>query len=90
MNTQPPADNANDQAANPEEAKTSDVEFSVSGGLAAMLAKFNISLAMTSYQSGLLYFIGRNKDGGINIHQAAMPKPMGLSIGERGVCQHKV
>ncbi|MCF6329696.1 MAG: TIGR03032 family protein [Henriciella sp.] len=84
MTTQPPADNASDQAANPEEAKSDDVEFSVSGGLAATLAKLNISLAMTSYQSGLLYLIGRNKDGGINIHQTAMPKPMGLSTGERG------
>lgn len=84
MNEQPPADNANDEAAKPEDAQSDDVEFSVSGGLAATLAKHNISLAMTSYQSGLLYLIGRNKDGGINIHQTAMPKPMGLSTGERG------
>ncbi len=54
------------------------VEYSVSPGLANRLARHNISLAFTSYQSGLLYFVGRNASGGINIHQAAMPKPMGL------------
>jgi len=48
------------------------------------MAKLNISMALTSYQSGLLYLIGRNKENGINIHQSAMPKPMGLSMGEDG------
>ncbi len=64
--------------------KAKQVEFSVSGGLSALLARLNISLAVTSYQSGLLYLIGRNKDNGINIHQTAMPKPMGISIGAHG------
>jgi len=84
MNTQPPAEKATDQTSETEDTNSDDIEFSVSGGLAATLARFNISLALTSYQSGLLYLIGRNKDNGINIHQAAMPKPMGLSIGARG------
>ncbi len=89
MNTQTPTEEAPDQTAKTEDnksddIKSDDIEFSVSGGLAATLAKFNISLALTSYQSGLLYLIGRNKDNGINIHQAAMPKPMGLSVGEGG------
>lgn len=62
------------------------VEYSVSGGLAARLARQNISFALTSYQSGLLYCIGRNAQGGINVHQAAMPKPMGLCLdGETGL-----
>ncbi len=60
------------------------VEYSVSSGLAARLARANISIAFTSYQSGLLYFIGRNAQGGINIHQAAMPKPMGLCLDGTG------
>lgn len=66
-------DNADAQGKN-----QSKVDYSVSGGLVALLARHNISIAITSYQSGLLYLIGRNKDNGINIHQAAMPKPMGL------------
>ncbi len=65
------------EAAQGEEQK---VEYSISAGLATRLARNNISLAVTSYQSGLLYFVGRNADGGINVHQAAMPKPMGLCL----------
>ena len=60
------------------------VEYSVSPGLAARLARSNISVAFTSYQSGILYFVGRNLEGGINIHQAAMPKPMGLCMDGQG------
>ena len=64
----------------PQDGKESapQVEYSVSAGLAQRLANTKMSLAFTSYQSGLLYFVGLNGDGGINIHQAAMPKPMGL------------
>lgn len=61
-----------------------EVDYSVSGGLANRLAKLNVSLAFTSYQSGLLYFIGRNAQGGVNIHQAGMPKPMGLCLDDHG------
>lgn len=68
----------------PVEAETQipeeEVEYSVSPGLAGRLARHNISIAITSYQSGLLYFVGRNAEGGINIHQAGMPKPMGLCL----------
>ncbi len=66
--------------AKPEEK----VEYSVSGGLVARLAQLNISFAFTSYQSGLLYFIGRNQQNGINIHQAALPKPMGICMSDDG------
>lgn len=72
--------------AQPDEPKSSKtkssktkVEYSTSAGLSALLRQLNISVAFTSYQSGLLYMVGRNRDGGINIHQAAMPKPMGLN-----------
>ncbi len=62
------------------------VEYSVSAGLAQRLARSNISIAFTSYQSGLLYFVGRNAQGGINVHQAGMPKPMGLCLdGKNGL-----
>ena len=61
-------------------AAAAEVKYSVSPGLAHRLARQNISLAITSYQSGLLYCIGRNAEGGINVHQAPMPKPMGLCL----------
>lgn len=58
-------------------------EYSVSSGLTAQFHKYNISLAFTSYESGLLYTLGRNADGGLNIHKTALPKPMGLCRDER-------
>jgi uncharacterized protein (TIGR03032 family) len=87
-NSKPAQDDVPDEVAAAEAAAAAaaEVKYSVSPGLAARLARQNISLAITSYQSGLLYCIGRNAEGGINIHQAAMPKPMGLCLdGETGL-----
>ncbi len=67
-----------------EKAAKGQAEYSVSGGLLKKLHQLNISIAFTSYQSGLLYFIGRNKEGGINVHQTALPKPMGLCLDKKG------
>ena len=82
------SDTANSAAQNPQDAENTPQaeaqdEYSVSPGLVALLHKHNISIALTSYQSGLLYFLGRNRDGGINIHQTGLPKPMGLSVDTR-------
>ncbi|MGP9802089.1 TIGR03032 family protein [Rheinheimera sp. NSM] len=60
------------------------VEYSQSGGLVTLLTQLSVSLAVSSYQAGLLYLIGRNPMGGLNVHEAAMPKPMGLSWHENG------
>ncbi|MCP5015112.1 MAG: TIGR03032 family protein [Ketobacter sp.] len=60
------------------------VEYSQSCGLVTLLNQLNVSLAVSSYQSGLLYMIGRNPMGGLNVHEAAMPKPMGISWQENG------
>ena len=57
-----------------------EVEYSVSGGLLNRLHTLNLSFAFTSYQSGLLYFVGRDGQGGISVHQTGLPKPMGLSL----------
>ncbi len=65
----------------PEEEK---VEYSVSGGLAARIAKTATSFAFTSYQSGLLYCIGLNSEGGINVHQTGLRQPMGLCMDSKG------
>lgn len=68
--------------ANPEAPAKPDaapVTYSASSGLAAFLARHNCALVASSYQSGLLYGIGRDpKTGGLHVHQSAMPKPMGL------------
>ncbi len=65
----------------PTKAETeagTEVDYSVSPGLAARLNGLGLSLAFSSYQSGLLYLIGVKPDAGINIHQMAFPRPMGL------------
>lgn len=78
--------NAEAQQAPEQQFEEAKVEYSISAGLAQRLARSNISFAVTSYQSGLLYFIGRNAEGGINVHQSAMPKPMGLCLdGDTGL-----
>ncbi|MBE9549553.1 MAG: TIGR03032 family protein [Proteobacteria bacterium] len=76
--------NQNPTAEGAVEKPEEQVEYSVSAGLVARLAKLNISFAFTSYQSGLMYLIGRNKENGINIHQAGLPKPMGLCMDDNG------
>ncbi|MEN0000814.1 MAG: TIGR03032 family protein [Pseudomonadota bacterium] len=60
------------------------VEYSISNGLAGRLAGLKASFALTSYQSNILYLIGRNPGKGINVHQSLMPRPMGLSVNETG------
>ena len=67
-----------------EKAANKQAQYSVSGGLLKRLHQLNISIAFTSYQSGLLYFIGRNQEGGVNIHQTGLPKPMGLCLDKKG------
>lgn len=54
------------------------IEFSASNGFGSRLARLGVSLAFTSYQSGGLYLLGHNPDGTTNVHQARMPRPMGL------------
>lgn len=62
------------------------VEYSMSAGLVARLSKLKVSVAFTSYQSGILYMMGRGPKGGIHLHQAGVPKPMGLSYtADRGL-----
>ena len=60
------------------------VEYSLSGGLLARLAGLGSALAFTSYQSGFLYMLGTGPNGGAQLHQSGMPKPMGLSAYQDG------
>jgi uncharacterized protein (TIGR03032 family) len=62
----------------PEENKPA-ATYSQSSGLVPRLAQLGCSVAVSSYQSGLLYLLGRNPEGGLNVHQSAIPKPMGLA-----------
>ena len=58
------------------------VNYSVSGGLRGRLEQLGVSIVFTSYQSGLIYLIGRRPEGGISIHHTRVPKPMGVCADE--------
>ena len=55
------------------------VEYSLSNGMVARLAGLDVSIAFSSYQSGILYFLGRSPEGA-HLHQSVLPKPMGISV----------
>lgn len=65
-------------------AEVSPVEYSLSGGLANLLARLKLSIAFTSYQSNFLYMLGLLPTGGAHLHQSAMAKPMGLARDGKG------
>lgn len=69
----------------PTSNTVSESKYSMSSGFAQRLAKMKCALCFSSYQSGILYFVGTTKGGGVNIHQTAMPKPMGLASDDNGV-----
>ena len=54
------------------------VEYSLSNGMVARLANLDVSIAFSSYQSGILYFLGRSP-GGAHLRQSGLPKPMGYA-----------
>lgn len=60
------------------------IDYSMSRGMVARLAKENISLAFSSYQSGKLYMLGRSPKGGANLHHSDQPRPMGLVYDRQG------
>jgi len=77
---------ANSQAAEEQSLNSqssvpaADVSYSMSPGFAPRLAKLDVAPAITSYQSGLLYLLGRNpRTGGLNVHQTAIRRPMGIA-----------
>jgi uncharacterized protein (TIGR03032 family) len=49
-----------------------------SPGLAGWLAAENTSLALTTYQAGRLFFIGRKPDGGLRAHERLIEQCQGL------------
>ena len=68
----------------PETGSGSPVDYSLSGGIAALLGRQNLSLAFSSYQSNLLYMLGVLPNGAPHLHQSAMAKPMGLARDGQG------
>ena len=72
------AQEGEDKAGDQPQEKQLQVNYSVSGGLRNRLEQLGASIVFTSYQSGLMYLIGRRPEGGISIHHTRVPKPMGI------------
>lgn len=70
--------------ASPSADASQTITYSHSPGLFARLARLDIALAFTSYQSGFLYMLGSTPDQGPQLHQSAAAKPMGLAVGPDG------
>lgn len=54
------------------------VNYSASPGFPGLMERLNMSLALTSYQSGKLYLLGRNPQGGLMINERLFAKAMGI------------
>jgi len=70
------AEKAADQTKTDSDKKTTNISFS--GDLYGFLASRNISLAFTSYQTGILYLLGHGLDRKLSLHQARYPQAMGV------------
>ena len=55
-----------------------EVKISCSRGLASWLGRHQVSLAFTSYQSGRLYLVGVDANGGVSFHERFLARAMGL------------
>ncbi len=80
---QPQTQNTADQNAPPSEQEDNKnnepaAKYSVSGGFVNFLNQQNISIAVSSYQSGRLYLLGRNPKGGLMVNEQYFQKAMGL------------
>ena len=60
-------------------SQPTETKIGASKGLAAWLAKNNTSFAVSSYQSGRLFLVGRMPDGTVSVHQQAFNRAMGIS-----------
>lgn len=81
-----PKDNKNIEAPAKNGAEKSEepaAKYSASSGFISMLKKLNVSVAITSYQSGRLYMLGRNPKGGLMINEQYFQKAMGLHYDDK-------
>ena len=56
------------------------VSYSMSQGLVQWLARQNASLALSSYQSGKFYLLGRNPRGGLLVDERLFQHAMGIAV----------
>jgi uncharacterized protein (TIGR03032 family) len=61
-----------------ENSPAPTVDYSASHGFPGLMARLNMSLALTSYQSGKFYLLGCNPQGGLMINERLFVKAMGI------------
>jgi uncharacterized protein (TIGR03032 family) len=66
------------QAPDKSQEQAAATQISCSRGLAPWLVSRNISLAFTSYQTGLLYLVGVQPNGVLSVNQVGFARAMGL------------
>ncbi|MEO0363431.1 MAG: DUF4915 domain-containing protein, partial [Pseudomonadota bacterium] len=66
-------------------ATSATVTYSMSGGLVRWLAARKVSLALSSYQSGKFYLIGRNPRGGLLVDERLFQHAMGIAVDGRRI-----
>jgi len=68
-----------------EDPKKPVVKYSVSGGFVSLMSSLNIGVALTSYQSGKFYLLGKNPKGGLMIDERLFQKAMGICAHEDSI-----
>jgi hypothetical protein len=58
--------------------QTLDIDFTTSPGFSDFLAARQISLVISTYQTGHLFFLGPKPDGGLFIQHINLQRSMGL------------
>lgn len=56
------------------------VSYSMSTGFVPLMERLNVSVGLTSYQSGKFYFLGRNPQGGLMVDERLFQKAMGMHV----------
>lgn len=70
-----------DRSDNTGPKPAAQASYSMSSGLVALLTRLGLSVAFTSYQSGILYLLGRD-DRGAHVHQTGILRPMGVACSD--------
>jgi uncharacterized protein (TIGR03032 family) len=69
---------------NPEQAVPQGLEIATSRQLMSWLAEQDLSLALTTYQIGKLFLLGRKPDGGLSVFERSFNRCMGLCAADGG------
>lgn len=68
-----------------KQAAAQKVKYSFSGGLVPFLKRNEVSLAVSSYQSGRFYLVGHNQKGQITVNERFFRKAMGISVNDGSI-----